>query len=579
MEAVEEPESILYVGFQDKEEDDMNIIRRDVYVLRDSLKDKIDYVCGTNAVPIYFEFRDYDIPEGASAKVFVLKPSGKAVYNACPIFGQEVRVEVTTQMFIEEGLNLLQVQIEETEQVLVTFIQPVQVHKNFVGGDATESKNESDWIDEYIQNMTEATQNAQEATQAANNAAANANEAAQVVIDQKYILTTKQTFQMEATVNPTSYGNAIIEEVDGATYQEPNPSPESPKMIYAVGDMGFFDGELLQGIYNSTTGLYVYSSKGVCSKNKIPCKSGDIIKLLTENTYISDSGVCFYQSDGTYISYSGISGDIIAPESATFFNFRLASTSDVTPSSAGHIAVTINGRYAIIFDTQNETESSRTYIPISSPLYEGDKILNVDGKYKVYRENAVLMLSEESSEQWGIWKMNANTVERYVYNFANYADKNQLSQSKSNMFIYQNNEEDIEHFRFSNSGEHYSQLIIYIDKTLAGNIDEFRAWLQSNVITVVYKLENPIYEDILQYPMYSLMAFDGETTVQLVADDNLILNNVITFPRNEDGALLTTTQAKGVYIMENIDIPSITSQLDALNNFMKQFDGKTIYIK
>ncbi len=145
----------------------MNIIRRDVYVLRDSLKDKIDYVCGTNAVPIYFEFRDYDIPEGASAKVFVLKPSGKAVYNACPIFGQEVRVEVTTQMFIEEGLNLLQVQIEEEEQVLVTFIQPVQVHKNFVGGDATESKNESDWINEYIQNMDDATERAEEAAQGA----------------------------------------------------------------------------------------------------------------------------------------------------------------------------------------------------------------------------------------------------------------------------------------------------------------------------------------------------------------------------------------------------------------------------
>ena len=59
----------------------MNIINRDVYVLRDVLKDKIDYMRGTNAVPIYFHFRDYEIPEGAEAKVFVIKPSGKAVYN------------------------------------------------------------------------------------------------------------------------------------------------------------------------------------------------------------------------------------------------------------------------------------------------------------------------------------------------------------------------------------------------------------------------------------------------------------------------------------------------------------------
>lgn len=559
-----------------------NQINRDIYVLSSKVKDPIDYVRLTNDIPIVFTFRDYDIPSGSTAQVYVQKPSGKAVYDDASISGNVVTVTVTDQMFAELGVSDLQIRITQGDEKLVSFSQPVRVHPNYTEGDAQQSQNEGGFFDDAdkaLQDVKNAVTQANQAVTNANNAAQNANEAAQVVIDQKYILTTKQTFQMEATVNPTSYGNAIIEEVDGATYQEPNPSPESPKMIYAVGDMGFFDGELLQGIYNSTTGLYAYSSKGVCSKNKIPCKSGDIIKLLTENTYISDSGVCFYQSDGTCISYSGISGDIIAPESATFFNFRLVSASNVTPSSAGHIAVTINGRYAIIFDTQNGIESSRTYISISSPLYEGDKILNVDGKYKVYRENAVLMLSGESSEEWSVWNMNANTVERYVYNFTNYADKNQLSESKSNMFIYQNSEADIEHFRFSTSGGYYSQLIIYIDKTLAENIDEFRTWLQSNVITIVYKLGTPIYEDIAQYPMYSLMAFDEETTIQLVSGDNLNLNNVITFPRNEDGALLTTTQAKGVYIMENIDIPGITSQLDALNNFMQQFDGKTIYTK
>ena len=145
----------------------MNVIRREAYVLEDKLKDKIDYVRGTNAVPIYFEFRDYDIPEGASAKVFVMKPSGKAVYNICTIFGQEVRVEVTSQMFIEEGMNLMQVQITKDDQSLVTYMQPVQVHKNFTEGDATESKNEAGWIEQYIQGMIEATEKAEEAAEKA----------------------------------------------------------------------------------------------------------------------------------------------------------------------------------------------------------------------------------------------------------------------------------------------------------------------------------------------------------------------------------------------------------------------------
>lgn len=141
----------------------MNIINREVYVLRDVLKDKIDYVRGTNAVPIYFDFKDYDIPDGATAKVFVLKPSGKATFNLCAIFGQVVRVEVTNQMFAEIGRSLLQIQIEKDEESLVTYTQPVEVHRNFSEGDVPESGNESGWIDGYIQDMIEATEQAEEA--------------------------------------------------------------------------------------------------------------------------------------------------------------------------------------------------------------------------------------------------------------------------------------------------------------------------------------------------------------------------------------------------------------------------------
>ena len=63
----------------------MNQIKRDVYILSDKLKDPIDYVQNTNAIPIIFTMRDYDIPSGATAQIFVSKPSGKSVYNAAEI--------------------------------------------------------------------------------------------------------------------------------------------------------------------------------------------------------------------------------------------------------------------------------------------------------------------------------------------------------------------------------------------------------------------------------------------------------------------------------------------------------------
>ena len=48
-----------------------NQIDRDVYVTRDVLKTPIQYVRGTDYLPIVMHFRDFNIPEDASAQVFI----------------------------------------------------------------------------------------------------------------------------------------------------------------------------------------------------------------------------------------------------------------------------------------------------------------------------------------------------------------------------------------------------------------------------------------------------------------------------------------------------------------------------
>lgn len=153
----------------------MNQIEREVYVLDNRIKNPIDYVQSTNTIPIVFHFRDYTIPSGATALVYVRKPSGLAVYNSAEISGNSVTVDVTTQMFIEEGFHSLQIQIANGEDDLVTFDQPVQVYKNRTDPDAAESENESSLFEE----LQEAAQEATDAADAANEAADTANEAAQ----------------------------------------------------------------------------------------------------------------------------------------------------------------------------------------------------------------------------------------------------------------------------------------------------------------------------------------------------------------------------------------------------------------
>ena len=148
----------------------MNQIKRDVYILSDKLKDPIDYVQNTNAIPIIFTMRDYDIPSGATAQIFVSKPSGKSVYNAAEISDNIVTVNVTTQMFSEVGVSALQIQISNSGKNLVTFEYPVRVHKNNTDPNAAESENESSFFKDL-----------QDAANAANQAADNANDTAQSI--------------------------------------------------------------------------------------------------------------------------------------------------------------------------------------------------------------------------------------------------------------------------------------------------------------------------------------------------------------------------------------------------------------
>lgn len=124
-----------------------NQINRDIYILSSKVKDPIDYVRLTNDIPIVFTFRDYDIPSGSAAQVYVQKPSGKAVYDTAAISGNAVTVTVTDQMFAELGVSDLQIRITQGDEKLVSFSQPVRVHPNYTEGDADQSKNEGGFVD------------------------------------------------------------------------------------------------------------------------------------------------------------------------------------------------------------------------------------------------------------------------------------------------------------------------------------------------------------------------------------------------------------------------------------------------
>lgn len=129
------------------------------------------------------------------------------------------------------------------------------------------------------------------------------------------------------------------------------PSTESPQKITSIGDGGYFDGELLQGVYTATDGQYGTNNNYLCNKNMIPCKPNDNILLTYKTDEQKVLYILFYDKDKNYLSRinENTSNTLttVAPNSAYYFNFDIYDVG-TTPDNAKPITVTINSKYALI---------------------------------------------------------------------------------------------------------------------------------------------------------------------------------------------------------------------------------------
>ena len=214
-----------------------------------------------------------------------------------------------------------------------------------------------------------------------------------------------------------SYKDIQIEEGPEATDYEPycggipSSNPEFPQAIRSTGDMGWFDGEWLQGFYNAQTGEYAgndyLSSNGVCNKNFIPCNGGDAVKLIADKVYKS-LNIAFYDINKSFVSFKCEDNikeyEITAPTNAKYFNFYIANGTAITPSTVGHVCVTINGKYAAIVD-----EVGKNLFDINKALVGS---FNTDGDYRIGHSLSEFYLYN--------WKENTQyTFSAYVKNHEN----------------------------------------------------------------------------------------------------------------------------------------------------------------
>lgn len=173
------------------------------------------------------------------------------------------------------------------------------------------------------------------------------------------------------TIRPMLYqdGDGTWEPYTGG---KPTPRPDYPVMVQGVGDSGYFDGVLLQGYYSIVDGTLVGASDYICNENKIPCNSGDEISITVKKDGIEDFQFLFYEKNGTYIG-NAPNWTAKAPEGTAFVCFRMKKTG-LTTRNAGHIAITINGKYMTMI--KSRTANLFDYSRLPSKTQGGATVTN-----------------------------------------------------------------------------------------------------------------------------------------------------------------------------------------------------------
>lgn len=112
-----------------------------------------------------------------------------------------------------------------------------------------------------------------------------------------------------------------------------------------------------------------------------------------------------------------------------------------------------------------------------------------------------------------------------------------------------------------NPGGNY--LYFRCDSSIAQTVNEFKAWLETNPVEVLYVLDTPIIEEVSiddAIKLLSLMAFDGET--HIIQDSVTKGETVLEYPNNRVGGLALTGFCKST--KNEIKIDAIDSLMTTM---------------
>ena len=223
-----------------------------------------------------------------------------------------------------------------------------------------------------------------------------------------------------------------------------------------------------------------------------------------------------------------------------------------------------------------EPQNGAIYIPVDYPLFEGDKIIQRNGEYKLVRKWGFKTYDGSDDENWRL-SAGADVTNNFAYMMVAVTDALSVSDPVSN--IYSNRVIGVASSKNAYEFSGYitlHQFVIFTNKYESETA--FKTWLKSNPITLAYQLETPTEEPLspeAAKALNSIMATDEQTELTIVGvPADAEISNQFLLPRNEDGALNTTaycTAEKNKIVLNEL----VSQNLDARVNKL-EIDNATL---
>lgn len=372
----------------------------------------------------------------------------------------------------------------------------------------------------------------------------------------------KNSFVVGSAARATVYDETVqIKTIEG--------SGNAPGVFFYLGPITNFLGKR----------LYIKADKMESThsaEGKTSCRI--VLHAVKSGTSVQSFGVYQDSRAGTWHQFSEIPEDIDL-DSVTDLALQLYVGDGTAQVSVGETATFEN---VMLCEEQTDKyhpyQSNVTYIPVDYPLFEGDKIIQRNGEYKLVRKWGMAVFDGSEDEAWGVTYVGTyhiynsyidlpNPGKESSYVVCDRFDSVGLTASDS----YVDNNAFI-------SGSGKFNLMTSSDRSEIQGVESLKTWLQSNPVTVVYELAEPTEEPLSPEAvkaLNSIMATDEQTELTIVgvpADAGI--QNQFLLPRNEDGALNTTaycTAEKNKIVLNEL----VAQNLDARVNKL-EIDNATL---